>query len=271
MPSLGVHCRAAACIPFRRRAPFNLPLAEPAMRTGRQALAVDVAATDAPPGSRPAGTSLRPRPRPEKASIMATKTRTTKQAARTTRKTKAATRPAPRPTTKTARASVSPARAKLEGMLAPCLWFDGQAEEAARFYVSLFPDSKVVTVARAAADNPSTRKGDVLAVDFTLSGQPFKGLNGGPYFKFNEAVSFVIPCDDQAEVDRYWKALSAVPTSEQCGWVKDKFGLSWQIVPKVLYHMLSDADSASAGRVMEAMLRMKKLDIAALERAARKA
>ena len=205
---------------------------------------------------------------------MPTRTRTTKQAkqtARTTRRPKATPRRAAKTATKPARTSASPSRIQLEDMLAPCLWFDGQAEEAARFYISLFPNSRMGTVARSPADNPSTKKGQVLAVDFTLSGQPFKGLNGGPYFKFNEAVSFVIPCEDQAEVDRYWKALSAVPASEQCGWVKDKFGLSWQIVPKVLYHLLSDPDTGKAGRVMEAMLQMKKLDIAALQRAARKA
>ena len=98
-------------------------------------------------------------------------------------------------------------------------------------------------------------------------GQKFSGLNGGPYFKFNEAVSFTIPCENQAEVDRYWKALSAVPEAEQCGWVKDRFGLSWQIVPTMLYRLLADPDRTRAGRVMEVMLKMKKLDIAALQRA----
>lgn len=154
--------------------------------------------------------------------------------------------------------------------ITPCLWFDGQAEEAAKFYVSLFPNSHIDDVAKAAADFPSGKKGDVLTVDFTLMGRKFQGLNGGPYFKFNEAVSFVIPCKDQAEVDRYWKALSAVPEAEQCGWVKDRYGLWWQIVPTKLYQLLSDPDRAKAGRVMEAMLKMKKLDIAALERAAQK-
>lgn len=154
--------------------------------------------------------------------------------------------------------------------ITPCLWFDGQAEEAARFYVSLFPDSHIDHVAKAPADYPSGKRGDVLAVDFTLMGRKFNGLNGGPHFKFNEAISFVIPCDNQAEVDRYWKALSAVPEAEQCGWVKDRYGLSWQIVPTMLYRLLDDPDRAKAGRVMEAMLKMKKLDIAALERAAQK-
>ncbi len=151
--------------------------------------------------------------------------------------------------------------------ITPCLWFDGNAEEAARFYVSLFPGSRIDNVSRAAADFPSGKKGDVLSVDFTLMGRRFQGLNGGPQFRFNEAVSFVVPCKDQAEVDRYWKALSAVPEAEQCGWVKDRFGVSWQIVPTVLYELLSDPDPAKAGRVMEALLRMKKLDIKRLRQA----
>jgi len=156
-------------------------------------------------------------------------------------------------------------------MITPCLWFDGQAEEAAKFYVFLFPGSHIDKVVKAPADFPSGKKGDVLVVDFTLMGRKFSGLNGGPYFKFNEAVSFTIPCENQAEVDRYWKALSAVPESEQCGWVKDRYGLSWQIVPTMLYRLLADPDRAKAGRVMETMLKMKKLDIAALERAAQRA
>jgi len=151
--------------------------------------------------------------------------------------------------------------------IVPCLWFDGQAVEAAKFYTSLFPGSRIDTVVTAPADFPSGKKGDVLSVDFTLMGQKFSGLNGGPYFKFNEAVSFTIPCENQAEVDRYWKALSAVPEAEQCGWVKDRFGLSWQIVPTMLYRLLADPDRTKAGRVMEVMLKMKKLDIAALQRA----
>ena len=157
----------------------------------------------------------------------------------------------------------------LMSSITPCLWFNGKAEEAARFYVSLFPDSHLDRVDRAAADFPSGKKGDVLTVEFTLMGRSFTGLNGGPLFKFNEAVSFMIPCKDQADVDRYWKALSAVPEAEQCGWVKDRFGVSWQIIPTVLYRLLSDPDRAKAGRVMEAMLKMKKLDVGVLERAAR--
>lgn len=126
-----------------------------------------------------------------------------------------------------------------------------------------------MSVQKAAADYPSGKKGDVLTIEFTLMGRPFTALNGGPYFKFNEAVSLQVPCKDQAEVDRYWKALSAVPASEQCGWVKDKYGLSWQVVPVRLYELLADPDRKKAGRVMEAMLEMKKLDIAALEKAAK--
>ncbi len=148
------------------------------------------------------------------------------------------------------------------------MWFDGNAEEAAKFYVSLFPRSKIDKVQKAPADYPSGKKGDVLMVEFTLSGQTFTGLNGGPLFKFNEAISFIIDCEDQAEVDRLWKALSAVPEAEQCGWVKDRFGLSWQIVPKALTRLMADPDPAKAKRVFDAMMQMKKLDVAALERAA---
>ena len=171
---------------------------------------------------------------------------------------------------KTAASDTQRTNVKGGAMITPCLWFDGQAEEAAKFYVSLFPDSLIDKVVKAPADFPSGKKGDVLVVDFTLMGRKFSGLNGGPYFKFNEAVSFTIPCENQAEVDRYWKALSAVPESEQCGWVKDRYGLSWQIVPTMLNRLLADPDRAKAGRVMEAMLKMKKLDIAALERAAQR-
>lgn len=158
---------------------------------------------------------------------------------------------------------------QLTSTITPCLWFDGKAEEAARFYCTLFPDSHVDRVHTAAADYPSGRKGDVLTVEFTLMGRTFTALNGGPYFKFNEAVSFQVPCKDQAEVDRYTKALSTVPEAEQCGWVKDKYGISWQIMPIRLWELLADPDRAKAGRVMEAMLEMKRLDVAALERAAK--
>ena len=171
---------------------------------------------------------------------------------------------------KTATSSTQRPTVKEIPVITPCMWFDGEAEEAAKFYVTLFPDSHIDKVVKAPADFPSGKKGDVLVVDFTLMGRKFSGLNGGPYFKFNEAVSFTIPCENQAEVERYWKALSAVPESEQCGWVKDRYGLSWQIVPTMLYRLLADPDRAKAGRVMEAMLKMKKLDIVALERAAQK-
>jgi predicted 3-demethylubiquinone-9 3-methyltransferase (glyoxalase superfamily) len=152
--------------------------------------------------------------------------------------------------------------------IAPCLWFDGQAEQAARFYTALLPDSRIDAVHRAPADFPSGKKGDVLTVEFTLAGRKFTGLNGGPHFAFTEAVSLQIYCDDQAEVDRLTQALSAVPDAEQCGWVKDKFGLSWQIVPKRLLELLTDRDAGKAQRAMQAMLAMKRIDIAAVERAA---
>lgn len=152
--------------------------------------------------------------------------------------------------------------------IVPCLWFDGQAEEAANFYVSLLPDSRIDSVNRAPDDYPAGGKGDVLIVEFTLMGRPYTALNGGPHFTFNEAVSFQILCDTQEEVDRLWEALSAVPQAEQCGWVKDRYGLSWQIIPKRMNALLADADPARAQRAFQSMMTMKKLDIAALEAAA---
>jgi predicted 3-demethylubiquinone-9 3-methyltransferase (glyoxalase superfamily) len=152
--------------------------------------------------------------------------------------------------------------------ITPCLWFDGNAEEAAIFYASLLPDSTVDAVVRAPSDYPSGQAGNVLVVEFTVAGQKLTGLNGGPYFQFHEAVSFQIDCEDQAEVDRLTEALSAVPEAEQCGWVKDRFGLSWQIVPRRLKQLLADPDLAKAKRAMDAMMEMKRIDIAALERAA---
>jgi predicted 3-demethylubiquinone-9 3-methyltransferase (glyoxalase superfamily) len=152
--------------------------------------------------------------------------------------------------------------------ITPCLWFDGKAEEAANFYASLLPDSHVDRIHRAPADYPSGKAGDVLTVEFTLMGQSFVGLNGGPLFKFNEAISFQIPVETQAEVSRLSDALSAVPEVEQCGWIKDRYGLSWQIVPRQLLRLLGDADSARAKRAFEAMMQMKRIDIAALENAA---
>ena len=154
------------------------------------------------------------------------------------------------------------------GPITPCLWFDGNAEEAARFYVSLFPDSRIDKVTSAPADNPSTDAGAVLIVEFTVAGQPMQGLNGGPQFPFTEAISFSILCEDQAEVDRLWEALTADGGQpSRCGWVKDRFGLSWQIVPRALPRLLGGSDRAGAERAMKAMLEMGKIDIAALERA----
>lgn len=150
----------------------------------------------------------------------------------------------------------------------PCLWFDGRAEEAATFYASVFPDSHVDKVSRAAGDTPSGPKGMVLTVDFTLSGQRFMGLNGGPEFTFSEAISLVIDCRDQAEVDRYWDALVEGGGSHgPCGWLKDRFGLSWQVTPSRLYELLEGPDPAAAERAMQAMLAMSRLDIAELEAA----
>jgi predicted 3-demethylubiquinone-9 3-methyltransferase (glyoxalase superfamily) len=152
--------------------------------------------------------------------------------------------------------------------ISPCLWFDGVAEEAAEFYTSLFPDSHIDDVGRSAADNPSTPKGAVLTVEFTLGGRSFTGLNGGPDFKFNESISLQIDCADQAEVDRYWDALiEGGGEWSVCGWLKDRFGLSWQVVPHRLTEMLASPDRAAAERAMQAMMKMKKIDIAELEAA----
>src|SRR3989441_2989577 len=147
----------------------------------------------------------------------------------------------------------------------PCLWFDRQAEEAANFYISLFPDSHVDEVVEAPADFPSGKRGDVLSVDFTLMGRKFSGLNGGPYFKFNEAVSFTVPCESQAEVDRYWKALSAVPEGEQCGSVKERCGLSRQVVATLRDAVLSCPDRQKAGRRIEGLLHQKKVVLKRLQ------
>lgn len=151
--------------------------------------------------------------------------------------------------------------------LVTCLWYDGQAEEAANFYASVLPDTKVKKVHRAAADYPSGKKGDPLTVEFTLLGQPMIGLNGGPHFQFTEAISFQLMCDTQEEVDKYWNTLSAHPENEECGWVKDKYGLSWQIIPRRLTELLGDEDREKAERVMKAMLTMKKIILADIEKA----
>ena len=151
----------------------------------------------------------------------------------------------------------------------PCLWFDKQAEEAAGFYVSVLPGSHIDAVIRAPGDYPAGKAGDVLLVEFTLAGCRYTALNGGPYFNFTEALSLQIDCEDQAEVDRLSDALSAVPEAEQCGWVKDRYGLSWQVVPSAMNRFLADPDPALRKRVFEAMMHMKRLNIAELERAAR--
>ena len=148
----------------------------------------------------------------------------------------------------------------------PFLWFDTQAEEAARFYTSIFPNSRIVSTTRYGEGAPMP-KGSVMTVVFELDGQRFIALNGGPLFKFNEAISFSVDCKTQQEVDEYWAKLTAGGQESQCGWLKDKFGLSWQIVPTVLGELLSDPDPKKAKRAMQAMLKMKKLDVAALKRA----
>lgn len=149
-----------------------------------------------------------------------------------------------------------------------CLWYDGTAEEAAQLYTSLFPDSRITRVDRAPADNPSTKEGAVLTVEFTLGGRTFTALNGGPDFRFNEAVSITVDCADQVEVDRYWNALIADGGEpSMCGWLKDRFGLSWQIIPRQLRDLFRDPDPDAARRTMEAMLTMHRLDIAQLQAA----
>ena len=154
--------------------------------------------------------------------------------------------------------------------ITPCLWFDTQAEEAARFYTGIFPNSKIVAITRypdAGQQIHGKPAGSVMTVLFELDGQAFTALNGGPYFKFTEAVSFQIECDTQEEIDRLWDALGEGGTIEQCGWLRDRYGLCWQITPKILGEMMKDKDRARAGRVAEAMLQMVKLDIAGLQRA----
>ena len=156
--------------------------------------------------------------------------------------------------------------------IAPCLWFDDQAEEAVAFYTGIFPNSRIVKITRygeAGHEVHGRPAGSVMAIAFELDGQAFAALNGGPFFTFNEAVSLQIDCGTQDEVDFYWDRLSAngAVGAQQCGWLKDKYGLSWQVVPRMLFEMLADPDAAKAGRAMTAMLGMKKLDIAKLQRA----
>ncbi|ACL55770.1 VOC family protein [Methylobacterium nodulans] len=147
--------------------------------------------------------------------------------------------------------------------ITPFLWFDGQAEEAARFYVSVFPDGRIERIVRCGEGGPGPA-GSVLTVAFTVAGQRFTALNGGPQFPFTEAVSFVVTCDSQAEIDAYWAALSEGGAPGRCGWLKDRYGLSWQIVPAGLPEWLDGSDPARAGRVMAALMTMDKLDAARL-------
>jgi predicted 3-demethylubiquinone-9 3-methyltransferase (glyoxalase superfamily) len=154
--------------------------------------------------------------------------------------------------------------------ITPFLWFDTQAEEAANFYTSIFPRSKIGKVARydeAGAKASGQAAGSVMTIEFELDGQRFVGLNGGPHFKFTEAISFVVDCETQEEVDEFWEKLSAGGEESQCGWLKDKYGVSWQIVPSALVKLLNDPDPAKAARVMQAMLGMKKIHIPTLQQA----
>ena len=151
--------------------------------------------------------------------------------------------------------------------ITPCLWFDTEGEEAANLYTSVFPNSRILDVARYGSAGPRT-EGTVMTVSFELDGQAFVALNGGPEFTFDEAVSFQVDCETQDEVDAYWSKLSEGGEEGPCGWLKDRFGLSWQIVPRVLPELLADPDREKAQRVMAAMLKMKKIDIDDLERAA---
>ncbi|MEO7393021.1 MAG: VOC family protein [Ramlibacter sp.] len=161
---------------------------------------------------------------------------------------------------------------KFTSTIVPCLWFDSQGEEAARFYTALFPDSRITHIshyAEAGKEIHGREPGSVLTVSFDLAGQPFTALNGGPRFKLNEAISLQIMCDSQQEVDHYWSALSAggPVEAQQCGWVKDRFGLSWQVVPKAFLEMMTSTETVKVERAFGALMGMKKLDIAALERA----
>jgi predicted 3-demethylubiquinone-9 3-methyltransferase (glyoxalase superfamily) len=151
--------------------------------------------------------------------------------------------------------------------IAPCLWFDRNGEEAARFYVSLIPDSRIDAVRRYSAKTPGGSPGDVMSVEFTLAGKSHIALNGGPYFQFTPAMSLFVHCADQDEVDRLWDGLSEGGAPQRCGWLQDRYGVSWQIVPKALGELLSDPDPEKSRRVMEAMLQMTKIDVAGLRRA----
>jgi predicted 3-demethylubiquinone-9 3-methyltransferase (glyoxalase superfamily) len=161
---------------------------------------------------------------------------------------------------------------QLNQRITPCLWFDNQAEDAANFYVSVFENSKIDILSRYTDTGQETHQrpvGSVMTVAFEIDGQSFTALNGGPVFTFNEAVSLQVNCKNQEEIDYYWEKLSkgGDPNAQQCGWLKDKYGLSWQVVPAALPEMLKDSESPGAKRVMEALMRMKKIDLAELERA----
>ncbi|AIF83205.1 hypothetical protein NTE_01132 [Candidatus Nitrososphaera evergladensis SR1] len=147
--------------------------------------------------------------------------------------------------------------------ITPHLWFDKEAKEATEFYVSIFPNSRITNVTTI----HNTPSSDCDIVSFELSGQPFMAISAGPFFKFNESISFMVHCDTQEEIDYYWQKLSAVPEAEQCGWLKDKYGLSWQVVPTVMGEMMKDKDEKKIARVTEAFLKMKKFDIATLQKA----
>lgn len=152
--------------------------------------------------------------------------------------------------------------------ITPCLWFEGNAEEAVQFYTSVFPNSSVSAVHRSRTDTPGSKEGAVLLILFTLAGQNYQALNGGPHDKFNDAISLSVDCADQAEVDRLWAALTVDGGRPvQCGWLKDKFGLSWQIVPRRLIELMSDPDANKGRRVMQALMQMVKIDVAQLEAA----
>ena len=154
--------------------------------------------------------------------------------------------------------------------IAACLWYDGTAEEAANLYASIFPESSVDAVHRSPADYPNGKAGDALTVEFTVLGMKFVGLNGGPAFKFDEAVSFMVHTSDQDETDRYWNAIVDNGGAESaCGWCSDRFGLRWQITPQILLDYMTSSDAAAAKRAMEAMMTMRKIDIATLEAAYR--
>ncbi|MEQ8207094.1 MAG: VOC family protein [Woeseia sp.] len=157
---------------------------------------------------------------------------------------------------------------EISQVISPCLWYDGHAEAAADFYVSVFPNSKIDHILKSDGDWPGGKAGDAILVSFTIAGQQFQALNGGPNVPFSDAVSLSIACKDQTEVDRYWDALSADGGEEvQCGWLKDKYDLRWQVVPTVFMEMMQDKNREKANRAMGAMMQMVKFDIAALKRA----